>query len=117
MEHIEILNTLLDPIEKQILIELKECLTKYLEKRSYKVILFGSKARGTAEQYSDLDVAILIDGLDRKLKREVFDIVADIELKFLHSISALVLSTEEFNRLVNRERRLATDILREGIEV
>ncbi|MDI6765255.1 MAG: nucleotidyltransferase domain-containing protein [Bacteroidota bacterium] len=105
----------LNQIEKQLLSELKESLQKQLGTRLSKFVLFGSKARGDSNFDSDLDVAIVVDGLDRNLKREIFDLVADLELKYLYAISSLVLSTEEFNQLLNRERRIAMDIVNEGV--
>lgn len=105
----------LNQTEKQLLGELKDLLMRHLGLRLNRFMLFGSKARGDYNLDSDLDVAIIVDGLDRNLKREIFDLVADIELKYLYVISSLVLSTEEFNKLLERERRIALDIIREGV--
>jgi hypothetical protein len=62
-----------------------------------------------------MDVAILVRELNRELKDEILNIVADIEVEYLTPLSTLVLSTEEFNRLRARERRIALDIEEEGI--
>ncbi|MBI4811248.1 MAG: nucleotidyltransferase domain-containing protein [Ignavibacteriales bacterium] len=107
----------LNQTEKQLLSELKDLLVRNLGLRLNRFMLFGSKARGDSSVDSDLDVAIVVDGLDRNLKREIFDLVADLELKYLYVISSLVLSTEEFNKLLERERRIALDIIREGVQL
>ncbi|MBI4548516.1 MAG: nucleotidyltransferase domain-containing protein [Ignavibacteriae bacterium] len=101
--------------EERVLAELKTVLTQHLGDKLHRMILFGSKARGDAEPHSDIDVAIIVDGMDRQLKREILDIVADIELTYLMPISALVFSKNEFDHLLNRERRIALDIVNEGI--
>ena len=80
-----------------------------------KLVLYGSRARGDYERESDLDVAIIVRGLTRELKKRILDAVADIEVKYLTPLSTLILSEEEFEFLKKRERRIALDIEREGI--
>jgi predicted nucleotidyltransferase len=47
------------------------------------IILYGSKARGYADEESDIDILILIDSqINRKLKEEITEITYDIELKY-----------------------------------
>lgn len=101
--------------EERVLRQLKTALGKHLGTQLVRLVLFGSKARGDADSTSDLDVAIIIEGLDRQLKREVFDIVADIELEYETALSTILFSTEEFARLLERERRIALDIEHEGV--
>jgi predicted nucleotidyltransferase len=79
------------------------------------MVLFGSMARGDYHDESDVDVAIIVRGLTRKLKSQILDEVAKLELEHHMPVSVLVLSDEEFNRLKKRERRIALDIEREGI--
>lgn len=95
--------------------ELKESLEAFLGNRLLRMVLFGSIARGDYNEESDMDVAIIIRGLTRKLKRQILDRVVEVELKHLMPISVLILSEDEFNRLKRRERRIALDIEREGV--
>jgi len=101
--------------DQAVLADLKEKLVRLLVDRPFRLILFGSKARGDHDHTSDLDVTIIVSGLDRTLKRDILNAVADVELDHLTPISAFVLSSEEFRRLLNRERRIALDIEQEGI--
>ncbi len=112
----------LDLKEEQMLAELKAALQERFREKLQRIVLFGSRARpdsigarGDAMPNSDIDVAVIVKSLDRKLKREILDIVADLELKHLTPISMLVFSTQEFDHLLKRERRIALDIAREGI--
>lgn len=98
-----------------IIKELKEVLERILGNSLQKVVLFGSRARGDYSDESDIDVAIIVRGLDRKLKRQILDNVAEMELKYLTPLSVLILSEDEFNHLRNRERRIALDLETEGI--
>jgi predicted nucleotidyltransferase len=79
--------------------------------------LFGSKARGDYDPESDVDIAIIVDELDRELKKKIIDIVVKAEVKYIVVIFSLVLSLQEFTELKNRERRIALDIEREGIQL
>lgn len=100
--------------EKTALQELKDTLSGFIGER-FKLILYGSKAREDFDFASDMDVAIIVRGLTRNLKNEILDMVAEIELKHLTTLSTLVLSEEDFMFLKKRERRIALDIEREGI--
>jgi uncharacterized protein len=80
-----------------------------------KLFLFGSRARGDYDGESDIDVAIIVHSLSRRLKDQILDEVAEIELKFLTPLSTLVISEDDFDFLKKRERRIALDIEREGI--
>jgi hypothetical protein len=101
--------------EREVLLDVKAALVRLLHGRGFRFLLFGSKARGDFDADSDLDVAVIVDNLDRQMKHAIFDAVADVELQYLKPVSVLVLSSDEFARLQNRERRIALDILAEGI--
>ncbi len=96
--------------------ELKDVLKSFLGDR-IRLILYGSRARGTYTEESDIDIAIIVQGLTRELKDQILNIVADIEMKHLTPLSTLIFSEEDFEFLRKRERRIALDIEREGIPV
>jgi predicted nucleotidyltransferase len=98
-----------------ILRALKRALESFLGDQLLSMVLFGSKARGDYHNESDIDVAVIVRGLTPRLKNQILDKVAEIELEYHMPLSVLVLSDEEFNRLKKRERRIALDIEREGI--
>ncbi|MDP2755765.1 MAG: nucleotidyltransferase domain-containing protein [Nitrospirota bacterium] len=104
-------------MEEKILIELKNTLKEFLGDRMTKLILYGSRARGDYDDESDIDVAIIVRGLTRELKNQILDMVADIEIKYFMPLSTLVISEDDFELLKKRERRIALDIEREGIQL
>jgi len=103
--------------EKKILHDLSDRLRKFLGDRLVQMVLFGSKARGDFERDSDIDVAIIVKNLDRKLKDEVYTIVAKVEFEYDQPIASLAFSEDQFILLLQRERRLALDIRNEGIPI
>src|SRR3989304_7727523 len=102
-------------MEKDILIELKDGIEKAFSTGRARLIRYGSRARGDYDSNSDIDIAIIVRGLTRELKNRILDAIADLEVKYLMPISALVISEEDFEFLRKRERRIALDIEREGI--
>ena len=97
------------------LVALKSALKTRLGTSLEKLVMFGSRARGDYNEESDIDIAVIVNRLDRNLKKEVIDLVADIELEYLVPLSTLVLSSQAHKVLMQRERRIALDIEREGV--
>lgn len=79
-----------------------------------RVILFGSAARGDADQYSDIDIAIIKDTHARFLDRlaTVYDLIAPD-----FALDILVYTPEEFAEMQARENSFAEEITREGIVI
>ncbi|MBN1102211.1 MAG: nucleotidyltransferase domain-containing protein [Deltaproteobacteria bacterium] len=106
---------MLEKERKEQIEGLKQNLETLLGPHTFKMLLFGSRARGDYCDASDFDVAIVVRGLTREMKQLVLEKVAESELTYLLPLSALVLSEEDFGVLRQRERRIAMDIEREGI--
>ena len=113
--HSNLHNAGLSKEEREAIAGIKVSLGRLLAGREFRMILFGSKARGDYDGNSDIDLAIIVEGLDRELKIGIYDAVGDVELEHLLPVSTLVLSGEDFRKLQARERRIAIDIENEGI--
>lgn len=103
--------------ETEALEKLRSSLKEFLGNRLVKFVLYGSRARGDYDEESDIDIAVVVNGLTRELKNQVLDKVAGIEFEYLTPLSVFVLSAEEFEYLKKRERRIALDIDKEGIRL
>jgi len=79
------------------------------------VHLFGSWARGEAGADSDVDVAVVVDDLSRAEWSDVIDDACEVEDATGVALSPFVVSGSRFDLLLARERRIARDILAEGI--
>lgn len=110
---------MLDARETALVQELRRRLEELLGPRLLGLTVFGSRARGTARPNSDLDVLVLLDSHCSELRRAIHHAADDVSLGFDYSppVAPLVMARPEFDLLVERERRLALDILREGIPV
>ena len=103
-------------IERKILETFKSSLFKRLA--LHKIILFGSRARGDAEPYSDMDVVVVLDQ-----KPEEYDsaYVSDCawEAGFEHGIVVvpIVFSRDEWEKSPERYSLLAMAVKKEGVTI
>ena len=63
------------------------------------IILYGSVARGTSTQESDIDIAAIVKGERQELQeqlKKIWDVVSDLELDYEVIISPTVIPYTEF---------------------
>ncbi len=85
--------------EKQSIDEFKEKLIKNLSNNFVKLILFGSKARGDSNKYSDIDILLILKNSSEKDKNKVYNIVGEILLKYGVYLSVKIFSQKEYEKL------------------
>jgi len=90
-------------------------LERELPGRVLRVVLFGSHARGEATEDSDVDVLVVLDRATHAERSRAIDEGGMVGIELLLAIAPLVLTQAEWDDLVARERRLAAEILRDGI--
>jgi len=100
---------------KSALSDLKNRLYGLLGDKLELCVLFGSRARGDYDPDSDIDIAVVVRGLNREQRENIYEKIASVELDHLVPIACILLSAEEYWKLIKRERRLALDIKEEGI--
>ena len=104
-----------DP-EKRILDKFKVLLSDRVS--IYKMILFGSRARGDADQYSDMDIAVI---LNEPVEEKDIDYVSDCawEAGFEYGIVVVpvVFTREEWEDSPERSSLLVQAAEREGVAV
>ncbi len=83
--------------------------------RARHLMLFGSYARRTARPDSDVDVAVVVDGLTREERIRCGELAADVCLIHGVCLTPLAFAADELDRLVSLEARIAHDILSEGV--
>jgi len=100
--------------EREILGRFKSLLLKRLS--VYKIILFGSRARGESSEYSDMDVLVILNKIDSEADREyVSDCAWEVGFEHGIVIVPVVYTKEEWENSPERSSLLAMAIEREGV--
>ncbi len=82
------------------------------------VILFGSKARGTDDEESDIDLLLLTS---RKLSRQeevgIIDMLYEVEIKRSVIFNTMILSSEEWTEGIYQVLPIQKEIEKEGVRL
>jgi len=84
--------------------EYVEQINKIFADKLKKIILYGSYARGDYNEFSDIDVMILVDMPDEEIKRkrsDVIDIKCELDNKYDVFLSSVVKDINHFNKWVS----------------
>ena len=79
--------------------------------------LFGSHARATAHEESDVDVAVVLNRAGWKIRSDIMDLASDIGLEHDLTLSPTVFDAETYERWRVQDRALVRDIEHEGIRL
>jgi predicted nucleotidyltransferase len=99
----------------RIALEFKRRLKDAVKLIDFKV--YGSKARGDDDEFSDLDVFIEVATLDRKTSDLISEIAWEIGLEHAIAISPLAFSVDETENSPLRASPILLNIKEEGIRV
>jgi predicted nucleotidyltransferase len=103
----------MNPRDVSIAREYKRRLAEAVELIDFKV--YGSKARGDEDEFSDLDVFIEVASLDRKARDLIYEIAWEVGLENLIVISPLVFTEDEIENSPLRASPILININEEGI--
>ena len=86
-------------MKQDILNELVDGIIIILNKKVNRIILYGSVAKGTNTEESDIDIAMLIAGdLSEKLEDSLSDFIVDMNLKYDKVFSVIDIDIDDFNK-------------------
>ena len=106
--------------ESRALTEFRQAIAERFSRFNPSLYLFGSKAEQTAltgrNEFSDIDVAVLLDRVTRRTRNAIYDLATDLSIEHEVLLSPFVITKERFQWLESLERRIALDI-KKGIEL
>jgi predicted nucleotidyltransferase len=106
----------LSSTELDALREIKEKVSQRFQVVDF--ILFGSAARGDAEDESDLDLMVIVSKpVSRSKRHEITDIVFEVNLRLETNFSTVVVDRESWESGLMSVLPLRHEIKREGIRL
>ena len=106
----------MNPTEKAVLDSFKTLLLKRL--KLHRLILFGSRARGAADPYSDMDVVVVLDGSsDEEARDYVSSCAWEAGFKCGIVVVPVVFSRDEWENGPERHSLLIQAVNTEGVTV
>jgi predicted nucleotidyltransferase len=98
--------------EQEIIQHFKDRVTETLGDRLDRIVLFGSRARGDAEEDSDFDFLVIVRTPDNEDKKKIREITARLSIECDTVITALVVPSKDFRE--DRYFYLYENIQKEG---
>jgi predicted nucleotidyltransferase len=106
---------LMNPKDYMVAKELKEKLSEVTS--LVDLIVFGSRARGNQDEFSDLDISIIVPSLNTELKERIYEIAWEVGFENYVVISPLVFTEDEIENSALRSAPIVKNILEEGVRV
>lgn len=103
------------PKDYNIAKELKERLSEVVKLIDFRV--FGSRARGDKDEYSDMDVFIEVESIDKELKEIIRNVVWEVGFEYSIYISPLIFTRYEIEDSPLRASPIVKNINEEGVKV
>lgn len=101
--------------DREIARELKEKVSEIASLVDFRV--FGSRARGDSDEYSDLDVFLEFESVDKALEEQVSNFAWEIGFRHGMVISPLVFSRHELEKTALRASPIVRAIAEEGVRI
>jgi len=103
-----------DVVMRKLLVELVKELEKSIPNEFLSAVLFGSYAKGTSTERSDVDVLIVVSSFD--VREKVDGICDSTGARYGREVAPLVTTATELNNMLKSEKPMvAREILLDGI--
>jgi len=103
--------------EEKVVAEFIEKLKSQFGKAVKMTLLYGSKARGDDTKKSDIDLFVLLDKADYKIRDKIVDLAFDLFLEHEVLISPRVISMNEYELLKRWETSFYKNLQKDGIKL
>ncbi len=89
-------------MEESVWSEFVKGILNIMDDRLVSIILYGSVARGTNTEESDVDIALIMHGkLDFDTEDKLSDFIVDMNLKYDKVFSVIDIDIEHFRKWIN----------------
>ena len=105
----------LSPTERQAVDALVEALKREANGSILLVAMFGSKARGDADEDSDVDILIVADANPQQLKEQISRVVSDLELEHSLIFNEFVFDRARWADYARRRAAFWQNLQRDGV--
>ncbi len=106
---------MMTPRDLEIAAELRRRLAEVVPLLDFRI--FGSRARGDADEYSDLDVFIKVERIDRKVKEKIEDVIWEVGFNNFIVVSPLIFTRDEIENTALRSSAIVKNITEEGVSL
>jgi uncharacterized protein len=103
--------------EKLAIGEFERTLREKFGKRIRSVLLYGSKARGSSERYSDIDLFVLVDREDKELRDFALATAYELNLKYDVILAFVLCNEDKINNPVIKITPFYNNVFREGKKI
>ena len=111
----EALDSLLAPNEVQAVNSFVERLFERYPERVRQTVLFGSKARGDSDIWSDIDILVVVDDDDWRFQHAISNVASQVSLEYDVLIGPRVIGLERWESMRRGRRGLYRNIASEGV--
>jgi len=102
--------------DKQLLAECKAAIREVTPEAG--LILYGSRARGDAQEDSDYDLLVLVDReVDMDLERAIVDRLVPLEVRTGKVLTVLIYSRSQWDSAQYRAMPFHKNVTREGVPI
>lgn len=109
------MNTNTQNNQDSIILDFKNLVRKRLGENVLMIKLFGSRARGENDEYSDYDFLVVVDKKEKDFKEKLIDISVEILNKYDKLVGFILWDKKEWQW--KRKLPIGLNILKEGIEL
>lgn len=99
--------------EQIVLDKFKTLLSERLP--DFQMMLFGSRARGDADECSDMDVIVIADSLDKEIEDYISDCAWEAGIDDGIVVCPVSYSKEEWESSLSRQSSFAKSVKRDGV--
>jgi predicted nucleotidyltransferase len=107
----------LPPKEKKAVREFISAVRKAYGDKVQRAALFGSKVRGDANRYSDIDILLIVTDDNWKFRKAVSGISSDIALKYDVLLDIRMISTSRWQYMADIQSGLYRNISRDSVPI